>query len=153
LQLDAYDANRKPIGTNTIDKTLEMGDANIYEGVFALKDKLVMFKSEFSKASGAKMSYLYYYPFDVSGKRQKKMSLTSFIAESAFNSGNFSVNVSPDGSKVAVISELPYEKEGMEKCIVTVYDGNFKKLWKKDYTFAYESSKAPKNTIFINNTE
>ncbi|MBK7679716.1 MAG: hypothetical protein IPJ29_10000 [Chitinophagaceae bacterium] len=151
LQLDAYDANRKPIGSNTIDKTLEMGDANIYEGVFAMKDKLVMFKSEFSKASGAKMSYLYYYPFDVSGKRQKKMSLTSFVAESAFNSGNFSVNVSPDGTKVVVISELPYEKDGMEKCIITVYDENFKQLWKKDYTFMYESSKAPKNTIFVNN--
>lgn len=151
LQLDAYDANRKPIGSAIIDKTLEMGDANIYEGVFALKDKMVMFKSEYSKSSGAKMSYIYAYPFDVTGKRQKKVSLTSFAAESAFNSGNFGVNVSPDGTKIAVISELTYEKDGMEKCTVTVFDNTFRLLWKKDYTFGYESSKAPKNEIFVNN--
>jgi hypothetical protein len=151
LQLDAYDAARKPIGSNTLDKTLEMGDANIYEGIFPLKDKLVMFKSEFSKASGSKMSYLWYYPFDVTGKRQKKQSLLTINAESAANSGNFGVNVSPDGTKVAVISELPYEKEGMEKCVITVFDQTFKQLWKKEYTFPYESAKAPKNEIFVNN--
>lgn len=151
LQLDAYDANRKPIGSNSIDKTLEMGDANLLGGFYALKDKLVMFKSEYSKASGTKMSLLYYYLFDRSGKRQQKMLLTSFGVESASNSGNFATNASPDGTKVAVISELPYEKEGMEKCIVTVYDNDFKQLWKKEYSFPYESSKAPKNTVFINN--
>lgn len=152
LQLDAYDANRKPIGSNQIDKVLEMGDANIYQGVFPLKDKLVMFKSEFSKASGSKMSYIYAYPFDVSGKRQKKVQLTTINAESAFNSGNFGVNVSPDGTKIAVISEQPYDKEGMERCTVTVFDDQFKQLWKKDYTFAYESAKAPKNEIIVNNS-
>lgn len=151
LQLDAYDANRRPIGSNAIDRTLEMGDANIYEGIFPLKDRMVMFKSEYSKASGAKMSYIYAYPFDAAGKRGKKTTLISFDVESASNSGNFAVNVSPDGTKIAVISELPYQKDGMESCIVTVYDDQFKQLWKKNYTFAYESSKAPKNEIFVNN--
>ncbi len=152
LQLDAYDANRKPIGSNMIDKVLEMGDANIYQGVFALKDKLVMVKSEYSKASGAKMSYIYAYPFDVTGKRQKKVQLTTINAESAFNSGNFGVNVSPDGTKIAVISEQPYDKEGMERCTVSVFDEQMKLLWKKDHTFPYESAKAPKNEIVVNNT-
>lgn len=151
LQLDAYDANRKPIGSNMIDKTLEMGDANLLKGFYALKDRLVMFKAEYSKATGAKMAHLWYYPFDVSGKRQKKVLLNSQPVESASNSGNFYVNVSSDGTKVAVIYELPFEKEGMEKCIVTVYDDNFKQLWKKDYTFTCESTRAPKNTIFVNN--
>lgn len=151
LQLDAYDANRKPIGSNIIDKALEMGDANIYQGVFALKDKLIMIKSEYSKAAGSKMSYIYAYPFDVTGKRQKKVTLTTINAESAFNSGNFQVNVSPDGSKIAVMNEQPYDKEGMEKCTITVFDSDFKALWKKEYTFSYESVKAPKNEIIVNN--
>jgi hypothetical protein len=151
LQLDAYDANRKPIGSNIIDKTLEMGDANIFQGIFPLKDKLVLFKSEFSKASGSKMSYIYAYPFDVMGKRQKKIQLTTINAESAFNSGNFGINVSPDGSKIAVISEQPYDKEGMEKCTVSVFDEQMKLLWKKEYTFAIESAKVPKNEILVNN--
>jgi hypothetical protein len=151
LQLDAYDANRKPIGSNIIDKTLEMGDANIFQGIFPLKDKLVMFKSEYSKASGSKMSYIYAYPFDVTGKTQKKIQLTTINAESAFNSGNFGINVSPDGTKIAVIGEQPYDKEGMERCAVSVFDEQMKLLWKKDYTFAYESAKAPKNEVLVNN--
>lgn len=151
LQLDAYDANRKPIGSTMIDKTLEMGDANIFQGVFALKDKLVMFKSEYSKSSGSKMSYIYAYPFDVNGRRQKRTQLTTINAESAFNSGNFGVNVSPDGTKIAVISEQPYDKEGMERCTITVFDEQFKQVWKKDYTFPYESAKGPRNEIMVNN--
>jgi hypothetical protein len=151
LQLDAYDAARKPVGSNMIDKTLEMGDANIFQGVFAMKDRLVMFKSEYSKASGSKMSYMWCYPFDVTGKRLKKEQLVTINAESAFNSGNFGVNVSPDGTKLAVLSELPYDKEGMEKCVVTVFDEKLKQSWKKEYTFPYESAKAPKNEILVNN--
>lgn len=151
LQLDAYDANRKPIGSAIIDKTLELGDANIYQGVFAMKDRLVMCKSEYSKASGTKMSYFWCYPFDVNGKRLKKEQLVTINAESASNSGNFGVNVSPDGTKLAVLSELPYEKEGMEKCVVTVFDEKLKQSWKKEYTFSYESAKAPKNEIIVNN--
>lgn len=151
MQLDVYDANRKPVGSNLIDKTLEPGDANIPNGFFPLKDKLVMFKSEFSKASGSKMSYIYAYPFDATGKRQKRTQLTTINAESAFNSGNFRVNVSPDGTRFVVLSEQPYEKEGMERCTISVFDDQFKLVWKKDYTFPYESSKAPKNEMFINN--
>lgn len=151
LQLDAYDANRKPVGSNMPDKTLEPGDANIFRGVYALKDRLVMFKSEYSKASGSKMSYLWCYAFDRSGKRQKKEAVASISAESASNSGNFALQVSPDGSRLAVISELPREKEGMEKIVVTVFDEKLKQIWKKDYTFPYESSKVPDNEVLVNN--
>jgi hypothetical protein len=151
LQLDAYDANRKPIGSAIIDKSLEMGDANIFQGVYGLKDKLVMFKSEYSKATGSKMSYLYYYPFDVNGKRLKKNTVVTINAESAGNSGNFGLHVSPDGSKIVVISELPFEKEGMERCAVTVFDEQFKQIWKKEYIFPYESARAPKNEVMVNN--
>jgi len=151
LQLDVYDPRRKPLASHVIDKTLEMGDANIYEGIFALKDQLVMFKSEFSKASGSKVSNIYYYPFEINGRRKKKVLLGTYPAESAFNSPNFVVAASPNGGKFAVITELPYEKDGMEKCIVTVYDNTFKELWKKEYAFPYESTKAPKNELFLNN--
>lgn len=151
LQLDVYDAARKPVASNSIDKTLEMGDANIYDGIFPMKDQLVMFKSEFSKAGGNKVSNLFYYPFDASGKRAKKTLLTSFPVEAAMNSGYFEVGCSPAGNRLAVISELPFEKEGMEKCIVRLYDEQFKELWKKEYTFPYESVRAPGNDIFVNN--
>ncbi|MBL7730245.1 MAG: hypothetical protein JNM88_03640 [Chitinophagaceae bacterium] len=151
MQLDVYDANRKPVGSNPIDKVLEQGDANIPEGFFALKDKLIMCKSEFSKSSGSKMSYIYAYPFDATGRRQKKTLLSSFAAESAFNAGNFGVNTSPDGTKLVVFNELPYEKDGMERCTVTLFDDQFKQIWKKDFTFPYESAKAPKNEVYVNN--
>jgi hypothetical protein len=150
LQLDVYDGARKPVASNTIDKTMEMGDANIYEGIFPMKEQLVLFKSEFSKVGGNKVSNLFYYPFDANGQRKKKTLLTSFPAEAAMNSGYFEVATSPAGTRLAVISELPYDKEGMEKCIVRVYDESFHELWTKEYSFPYESAKAPKNDIFVN---
>jgi hypothetical protein len=151
MQLDVYDAARKPVGSAIIDATLAPGDANIPEGVFAMKEQLVMFKSEYKKVDGVKTSLIYCYPFETNGKRKPATLLTSFEASGAFNAGNFNVNVSADGGRVAVMSELPYDKDGMEKTIVTVYDENFKQLWKKEYEFPYESVKAPKNEIFVNN--
>lgn len=151
LQLDVYNEARKPVASHVIDKTLEMGDANIYKGIFPLKERLVMFKAEYSKATGSKLYSLYYYPFDLLGKRQKKTPLVNIAAESAFNSGNFVVGVSPDGTKVAVIAEQPHTKDGLEKCIVIVFDNNFTQRWKKEFEFPYESSKAPLNEVFVNN--
>ena len=151
LQVDVYNSQRKPVGSSVIDKNLEMGDANIYKGIFALKSNLTMFKSEFTKASGTKLYQLYYYPFESNGTRKKKTLLTSINAESAFNSGNFVISASPDGSKLAVLSELPFNKDGMEKCSLAVYDQQFGLIWKKEYEFPYESSKVPNNDLFVNN--
>lgn len=149
IQLDAYDANMKPIGSNAIDKSqLDPGDANIYEGIFALQDKMVMFKSEFMKGEG---SSLYYYPFTVTGARQAGVKLVNFPAEKAMNSGNFQVNVSDDGTKIAVLCELPFLKDSMEHAILYVFDNNFKELWHMDFRFPYSSEKAPHNDIFVNN--
>lgn len=148
LQLDAYDANLKPIGSNQIDKTLEPNDANIYEGIFALSDKLVMFKSEFTKGEG---SSIYYYPFTATGSRQAGVKLVTFPAEKAMNSGNFDVNVSDDGSKVVVWCQLPHVKDSLEHAMVYVFDNSFKELWHADFRLPYESEKAPHNNIYVNN--
>lgn len=150
LQLDVYDAARKPVASNTIDKNLEMGDANIYDGIFAMKDQLVMFKSEYSKATGSKVSNLFYYPFEANGKRKPKTLLLSYPVEAALNSGHYEVAVSPSGTRLAVLREEPYDKDGMERCIVSLYDESFKLVWKKEYTFPYESSRAPGNDVFVN---
>src|SRR5688572_8223400 len=148
LQLDAYNSKFEPVASNPIDKSLATVDANIYEGIFALADKMVMFKSEFKKPN----SVVYAYPFDSKGVRGEKVELTSFPAEKAMNSGNFQVNVSEDGTKIVVMCELPFVKEAMEKCIVIVYDNTFKELWKKEYEFPYSSEKAPHNDVFVNNS-
>lgn len=149
LQLDAYDANLKPIGSNVIDKTLESGDANIYEGIFALQDKMVMFKSEFAKGKGMT---LFYYPFSVTGSRQAGVELVSFSSEKAMNSGNFQVNVSDDGTKIVVLCELPFLKDSLEHGIVYVFDNTFKELWHTDLRFPNSSEKAPHNDLFVNNS-
>ncbi|HTL82502.1 MAG TPA: hypothetical protein VL651_12405 [Bacteroidia bacterium] len=149
IQLDAYDAAMKPVGSYQIDKTLDPGDANIYEGIFALTDNLVMFKSGYTKGTG---STLKYYPFNVAGSRGTGTDLVTFPAEKAMNSGNFEVNVSEDGTKIAVLCELPHVKDSLEKTIVYVFDNNFKQLWKKEYTFPYESEKAPHNDVYVSNT-
>ncbi|MBI3510029.1 MAG: hypothetical protein HY064_05155 [Bacteroidetes bacterium] len=149
LQLDVYDGSLKPSGSYQIDKTLDPGDANIYEGIFALPDKLVMFKSEYEKGKGSELEY---YPFTLTGSRQAGTLLVSFDAEKAMNSGNFEVNASDDGTKIVVLCELPYVKDSVEKTIIYVFDNNFKQLWEKEYRFPYESGKAPHNDVFVSNS-
>ncbi len=150
LQLDAYDAKTmKPLGTQDIDKTIPAGDANIFAGTYALADQLVMFKYEYEKGKGC---ILYYYLLAEKGNHAEGVELATIPAEKAMNSGNFEVSVSEDGSKIAVLYELPHVKEALDQqAVVYVFDNTFKELWKKEYSFPYASEKAPRNTIFVNN--
>lgn len=152
IQLDSYDANMKFAGTSLINKTITEDEPNMFEGVFALSDKLVVFKSSWDKKSGSELSV---FPISVNAARQNEgTKLCSFTAEKMMNSGDFKINVSPDGSKFVVLCELPSVKDSLEHTIVYVFDNNFKKIWEKDYRFPNASGAAEKyryNDVFINN--
>lgn len=152
MQLNVYDAAYKPIASVRLDKTLEMGDANLQNGFFVVNGSLVQFKSEFKNDGGNKKMKLFYYPFDQNGKRQKGTLLSMFPSEKAMNAGNFHVTVSKDGSKIAVFSELPFTKDANEEAILTVYDQSWTEVWKKTVHFPYPSERGPQNDIFVSNS-
>lgn len=150
VQVDVYDNNSKNVGSSLIDdKTLSGEEANIFEGFHVIGDKLYMFKSNYVNADD--VYELYYYPISTSGEKGDGKMLTSFPSEKAMNAGNFHVNVSPDGSKIGVFIEMPFERREDEKCILKVFDSDFSELWQKEFTFPYRSVRGPKNELFINN--
>jgi hypothetical protein len=149
-QLDAYDANLKTIGSNDIVKSATEGENDVFEGLFALPDKLVLFKSGWEKKTGNGISY---YPISADGKKGEGKELARFPAEKMMNTGGFNVNVSPDGSKIVVQCEMPFVKDSLEHTMIYVFDNNFKQLWSCDYRFpnADGTEKYLYNDIYVNN--
>lgn len=151
IQLDAYDANMKFAGTNIINKSDDPNEPSIFEGVFALTNSLGLFKSTWDKKTGME---IFGYPVDANAKKQAGKKLCGFPAEKMMNTGTFHVNVSPDGSKIVVLCELPTVKDSLEHTQIYVYDNNFKQLWMKDYRFPNAAGAAEKyryNNVYINN--
>src|SRR6218665_549691 len=71
--------------------------------------------------------------------------------EKLSNSGSFDTAQSADKSKIAVLVHLPHEKEGKEKIKTLVFDGNFTKIWEKEYTLDYPSERGYNEKLFVTN--
>jgi hypothetical protein len=150
IQIDVYNTSFKTQTSAKVESgSLAIDDANIFEGIENIGGQLYLFKYHFVKKE-TKLA-LNYYPISNKAERGSGTELLKFTAEKAMNAGNFTVKASPDGNYFAVLAELPAEKEMNEKCIVWVYDKSFKEIWKKEYEFTYESSKGPRNELFVNN--
>ncbi|MEO5643190.1 MAG: hypothetical protein ABIQ40_04620 [Bacteroidia bacterium] len=151
VQLDAYDANMKFAGTNIINKSDDPAEPGVFEGVFALTNNVGLFKSSWDKKGGME---IFGYTVDANAKKQPGKKLCGFTAEKMMNTGSFRVNVSPDGSKIVVLCELPTVKDSLEHTQIYVYDNNFKQLWMKDYRFPNAAGVAEKyryNNVYVNN--
>ncbi len=67
-------------------------------------------------------------------------------------SANYSVRFSPDGSKLLVLTQKPFEKGGKEKIRLQVFNtSDFSSIWKKDLTLENESVRYPRNEIIVDN--
>ena len=62
----------------------------------------------------------------------------NFSGKSRRNSGNYSVVVCDDSSKLLVYYQLPYDKGEPEQFGFHVFDSEMKELWNKDVTLPYE---------------
>lgn len=153
VQMDVFDNKGEFVSTTgLLDVNMEMGEAGIWQGIFPLADKMVLFKSKFVKEGDTKHYDLYAFPFSDLTKKDKGVKTTSTSSESALNTGDFFIEVSPDASKFVVLTRHPYIKGEREKCTITVYDNSFKELWSKPYVFPFDNTKYPGNTVFVNNS-
>lgn len=83
---------------------------------------------------------------------EKSVDLDEHPAEKQLKMGDFIVSLSPDKSKLLILSQVGFEKGSMEKAGLKVYDvGTWKELWKKEIDFAVEASRNPKNKIMVDN--
>lgn len=86
----------------------------------------------------------------------KEGSLTNslLVAKEKPNGGyhtSFQLSQSPDESKFAVITELPYQKESNEEIRISTFNGEFESLLSNNFTYSFTSQKRKVNIPVINN--
>lgn len=68
------------------------------------------------------------------------------------SSVNFKYSFSPDGSKLVIITEKPYEKKQLEEVRLQVFNtADFSSIWKKDLVLEDEYKRGRGNSIAVNN--
>ena len=153
VQMDVFDNKGEFVSsTGIIDADMNPAGPNMYIGIYPLKEKMVMFKADYKKEGEKKFYRLYYYTFSNLTHEDNGTLLSSIDADGMSNSGKYEIATSPDGSKVALISQQPYIKGMKEKIKVTVFDDSFKQLWTLDYEFPFDNVKYPTNEVSINNS-
>jgi hypothetical protein len=81
----------------------------------------------------------------------KDIEAGSIAAEKLSKRGRFLADVSPDGSKLIVLTEPEYVKESNEKIGLTLFTINFSKAWSSEQTYSYPWGKSVNNIPFVNN--
>ncbi len=71
------------------------------------------------------------------GKELKKIASIDFGKKLFKNSGEFTIKISKDSTKVLVYYNLPIKKNESEKFGFKVFDQNMNELWQKDVTLPY----------------
>lgn len=69
------------------------------------------------------------------------IDLIEYAFEKTMNSGYFSISVSPDQQRVAVVANLPFDKKMPAKLKIAVYDGSLKSISESEYTIEGEDVK------------
>lgn len=120
-----------------------------YVGVVYINNQLWLLSALFDKASGK--NTLYAGSFGNDGSPQPRKALTGIDASRLADRGLFSIAVSPDQSKLVVVSQPDFVKNEMEKITVSLFDRQFNKLWSSEQTYAYAWTRAVYNQPAVNN--
>lgn len=114
------------------------------------KGRILTFHDRWTKAD--KSTYFSVIPYGMDGVAGEEKQLDSEPAESQMKSANYRISLSPDGSKLLVMTERPFEKGGLEKLRLKVFStDNFDVLWSKDLNLDTESERYPNNNILVDN--
>ncbi len=137
--LDRFDNNFVPTKTFDLDIEEDGNECDV-SSVMQLKSKLYVFYSYLKKKE--KKNLLFVDEIDkttLQPKKQKqKIGEIDYSNHSNRNSGDFSIRVSRDSSKVLVYYSLPYDKGEPESFGFNVLDNNLKSLWEKNVTIPYK---------------
>jgi len=125
-------------------------DGKLHRQTELNKGRILTFHDRWTKAD--KSTYFSVIPYGMDGVAGEEKQLDSEPAESQMKSANYRISLSPDGSKLLVMTERPFEKGGLEKLRLKVFStDNFEVLWSKDLNLDKESERYPNNNILVDN--
>ena len=137
--LDHFDNNFAPTKTFDLDIEEDGTECDV-SSLLQLKNKLYVFYSYLKKKE--KKNILVVDEIDkatLQPKKQKqKIGEIDYSSHSNRNSGDFSIRVSRDSSKILVYYSLPYDKGEPESFGLNVLDTDLKSLWEKNVTLPYK---------------
>jgi hypothetical protein len=121
-----------------------------YVGMAYLDKQCWLFTALFDKASGK--NTLYAGSFGADGTPLTRKAIATLDASRLADRGLFTLSVSPDRSKLVVLSQPDYVKNEQEKIGIHLFDGQFNKLWSSVQTYPYAWTRAVYNQPAVNNT-
>ncbi len=130
-------------------KTLTITKLEDFVNVVYFNNALCLLTSLYNKDAGKNV--LSATVINADGTTAKPVELAFMNAEKLSARGRYDAAVSPDGSKLLVLSQPDYTKGENEKITITLYSGSFIKSWSSDQTYTYPWTRAVDNAPFVNN--
>jgi hypothetical protein len=129
----------------------QVGDKLLFRDFLYANDKFLAFYKGWIKAEGK--SFYFLESYDLNGEiLGNGKELESFTAEKSMNAGTHGASLSPDKTKLLVLTSMPFIKKSKEKVRLRVFDTKtLKELWYKEITLEDESKRAVHNKGFVDN--
>lgn len=112
-------------------ETLSESSEVMYEDAFFLSGNTILFYHVLRK----NMQTHYYAIVSQEGRIIEKNSIREQIYRKRKYLGKNEVKLSPDSSKILIVSHLPFEKENNEKVVFYLYSASLQKVWEKELSF------------------
>ncbi|HPQ58921.1 MAG TPA: hypothetical protein PK499_09590 [Flavobacteriales bacterium] len=125
-----------------------MGDSRFLDAIEVVNGRLVAFVTHWHKDSGKHTLLMHDLALD--GTLGEGRELDVIAAEKMGNRGFFSTAFSPDGTKLAVLADLPYEKNMQGRVRLSCFDPTTgERLWNKEQELDWGSEKAPRHDLVV----
>lgn len=112
---------------------------------------ILTFHEGWSKTAGENSFIVQTYRMD--GTSDFEKILETEPAPGQMKSASYSISISPDGSKLLVLTEKPFVKGNFEQIRLQVFStADFSTIWKKDIQLENEGERYPDNEILLDNT-
>lgn len=128
-----------------------MGDSKLFRKIEFNNGKILTFWEGWNKALGQN-SLVMHELGDDGTLSDDEFLLETEPSPGQMRSATYQVSFSPDGSKMLVITEKPFEKGSKEMMRLQVFSTeNYQSIWKQNLTLDNESARNPRNDISVDN--
>jgi hypothetical protein len=125
-----------------------MGDAQFLDDVTVVNGVIYAFVTHWNKAAGEHTLKL--HELDLGGSLKELATLDVIKAEKMGNRGTYRWSFSSNGSKLMVLSELPFVKGTMEKLRLTCYGlPQVEKLWAHEQELEFEADRGAAQQVAV----
>ncbi len=151
MVLTKYDQTMTSIESMTFNLPKLGLRASDLQNVIELEDRLIVLSKVMDKKMAKHQINAQVYSEKNNSVSDNKV-LASFPISGYSKSGFYNITISPDQTKIAIVANMPFEKNTKENAKIWVYDNMLNLLWKQSETLNYESERAYNESVFIDNT-